>query len=94
MRGIVREYAFGALLTPGAWAHRPLMNLLPELSIPTIFMYGAQDWMPIEAAREASAKMTKARTVVHQISNAGHHLYLDNPDEFNEVIIGEITLTE
>lgn len=46
--------------------------------------------MPIDAARELSQRMTKTRTIVHQIPNAGHHLYLDNPDEFNRVVIAEI----
>lgn len=32
------EYSFSALLSPGAWARKPLMHSLPSLAVPTVFI--------------------------------------------------------
>ncbi|CAG8468498.1 3435_t:CDS:2, partial [Acaulospora colombiana] len=80
------EYAMSRILAPGAYARKPLMNRLENLKMPTVFMYGEEDWMDYRAAEEARTKM-HVPTEVIRIPNAGHHLYLDNPVEFDKAVI-------
>ena len=79
------EYALAGILMPGAWAREPLHDRLPDLQMPCHFMYGEEDWMDWRHAEEAMKKMSCERSVVC-IPRSGHHLYIDNPDEFNRVL--------
>ncbi|CAG8491751.1 9707_t:CDS:2 [Acaulospora morrowiae] len=80
------EYALSKILAPGAYARKPLMNRLEGLKMPTVFLYGEEDWMDYRAAEKASSKM-RVPTKVIRIPDAGHHLYLDNPVEFDKAVI-------
>ena len=79
------EYALSTLLEPGAWAYKPLVHRIDKLQMPTLFLYGENDWMKADAVLEVQEQLNNPPTV-HHISDAGHHLYLDNPLEFNGVI--------
>ncbi|ORY87920.1 Alpha/Beta hydrolase protein, partial [Protomyces lactucae-debilis] len=81
------EYALAYLLAPGAFARSPLMQVIPT-KMPVLMLYGDRDWMDEAGGREA-AKLANAKggsVEVVQISDAGHHCYLDNPVEFNQVV--------
>ncbi|KAI8900731.1 Alpha/Beta hydrolase protein [Globomyces pollinis-pini] len=83
------EYALARLLLPGAWPRKPLHPRLPNLKMPTTFIYGDIDWMNHEYALKAVPDMkTPVKVVV--VENAGHHLYLDNPDAFNQSVLNEL----
>ncbi|CAG8490613.1 1782_t:CDS:2, partial [Scutellospora calospora] len=83
------EFALSRILAPGAFARKPLINRLPELKMPATFMYGDYDWMDYRAAVKAKINM-KVPTKVIVIPDAGHHLYLDNPIEFNKAVVTEM----
>lgn len=78
------EYALAALLAPGAWAREPLHRRLPDLRMPCTFLYGQHDWMDKRHAEEAAQRMHDA--IVHSVEGADHHLYIDNPGEFNRLV--------
>jgi cardiolipin-specific phospholipase len=80
------EYALAGILAPGAWAREPLHHRIRLLSMPCHFLYGDHDWMDYRHAMEASQSMTVKNSIV-QIANAGHHLYIDNPDIYNAEIL-------
>jgi cardiolipin-specific phospholipase len=80
------EYALGSILSPGAWARIPLMPVFGKLKVPTYFIYGDSDWMDYKHALKAKDLIKDENAHVYLVSNAGHHLYLDNPVEFNEVL--------
>ncbi|KAG0302908.1 hypothetical protein BGZ98_007139 [Dissophora globulifera] len=84
------EYALATILAPGAYARWPLMDRLSGLTMPTVFLYGENDWMDYKAAEKARRSMT-VPTVLMRIPNAGHHLYLDNPPAFDKAILQTIT---
>jgi len=67
-------------------ARNPLCHRLPELTVPSTFLYGSHDWMEITAAQQLQPSMSTP-TSVHEISKAGHHVYLDNADEFHGRIL-------
>lgn len=79
------EYALAAMMAPGAWARDPLFPLMKHLEMPTTFIYGDADWMDPRQAEACLADM-KVPAKVIRISNAGHQLFLDNPEEFNDVL--------
>ena len=59
------------------------------LKIPIVFLYGDHDWMDIRGAYQAKEVLHEAGNHdvrIHTVKNAGHHLYLDNPSEFNELL--------
>jgi cardiolipin-specific phospholipase len=83
------EYALGSLLLPGAWARRPLANRVHDLKVPTSFIYGKDDWMDYRGALSVLDRF-KVPTRIALVENAGHHLYLDNPEGFNASLLAEI----
>jgi len=83
------EYALASVLSPGAYARKPLIHRLPHLKMPTVFIYGTNDWMDYKAAEEACKKMN-VYTKIYRVSEGGHHMYLDNHEEFNDVVLQEL----
>ncbi|ORZ00480.1 Alpha/Beta hydrolase protein [Syncephalastrum racemosum] len=83
------EYALAAILAPGAFARRPLFDRLAQLQMPTIFIYGENDWMDYRAAEKAKQNMRVEAKVI-RVPHGGHHMYLDNPEHFNRVVMEEL----
>lgn len=82
------EYALAYLLAPGAYARSHLLNVIPT-RVPVLMLYGDRDWMDEGAGQKAAEIANKkpgGDVKVMQISDAGHHCYLDNPGEFNQVV--------
>ena len=92
------EKVLSALLLPGAYAKRPLCDRVPNLdpSVPISFIYGSRDWMEIRPARELAAAAAEGQQIidVHQIPDAGHQLYIDQPGAFNEIILSACSIQE
>lgn len=82
------EHAFAQLVEGLGWAKRPLINRLPALpaTVPTTIIYGSHTWMDKDAGVEMSRKMPGAVNVT-EVSDSGHHLYIDNAEDFNKVIL-------
>ncbi|KAI9468508.1 MAG: Alpha/Beta hydrolase protein [Benjaminiella poitrasii] len=83
------EFALAAILAPGAYARKPLFHRLAQLKMPTVFIYGDHDWMDYRAAERAKRHMSAPVKVI-RVVNGGHHMYLDNPEEFNHIIRREM----
>ncbi|KXS09185.1 alpha/beta-hydrolase [Gonapodya prolifera JEL478] len=83
------EYALGSILLPGAFAKRPLADRLAGLKVPCTFVYGSHDWMDYRHALGVADSIPGLVKIV-RVPEAGHHLYLDNPPAFNEVILAEM----
>jgi cardiolipin-specific phospholipase len=56
--------------------------------MPVSFVYGDEDWMDHRHAVAHGPKIKDVRVAV--VKYAGHHLYLDNPDAFNNAILNEL----
>jgi len=83
------EYALNCILQVGAWARNPLMNRIQNIKAPTTFVYGQYDWMDANAGKYCAERMP-APSTAHIIRNAGHHLYMENPIDFNRLILSQI----
>lgn len=91
------EYALNYLLAPGATARWPLADRAIDIPCPTKWIYGSNDWMDVNAARDVVAEINKKN--VHPASldvvdGAGHHIYLDNPARFNQLVLDEMALVD
>lgn len=89
------EYALTRLLAPGALARYPLLVRVPkQLKVDSLWLYGDDDWMSKEAGLTMVEQINKENSSIISgvtadygiISRAGHHIYLDNPEEFRDSV--------
>lgn len=86
------EYMLNYLLAPGAYARWPLAERAKDITCDTVWMYGANDWMDVNGGKEACENIQRVtgsseKPPLYIVKNAGHHIYLDNPKDFNELVI-------
>lgn len=65
---------------------RGFVEFLADSKIESLWMYGDKDWMNIKGGKHVYEKITslnKGLANFKVIENAGHHIYLDNPEHFN-----------
>lgn len=90
------EYMLNYLLAPGADARHPLVERgVEKLECKLLWCYGKEDWMDKQGGELCSNIVNKhhhdsSRSTTCVIENAGHHLYLDNIEDFNKLVIGEM----
>jgi pimeloyl-ACP methyl ester carboxylesterase len=84
------EYSLSAILHEGAWAKYSLEERIHDLNMPVTFLYGTEDWMDHNGALGVVNKI-KHSTRIILLEKSGHHLYIDNPQLFNQAIIAELT---
>lgn len=80
------EYSLSTILRSGAYARRPLWDRLPALKHDVAFLYGDRDWMDWRVASELRKQM-QGKTKLAVLEGAGHHLYYDRPEEFNDHVV-------
>lgn len=69
----------------GAFARMPLLHSASEWKVPTTFIYGYQDWMNYQGAQEARKHM-KVPCEILRIPQAGHFVFIDNPNGFHSAV--------
>lgn len=94
------EYALTRILAPGAVAREPLVDrILSQIQCPSLWLYGDMDWMNKHAGLESVKRLSKLGNGpqrdahFHIVERAGHHLYLDNPEESGKLIVDFIQST-
>lgn len=74
-------------LPPPAFAPGPAAERLARLSVPALFVVGAEDPVaPPPAVAAAAALIPDARLEV--VHGAGHSVYFEQPDAFNRLVAG------
>lgn len=69
---------------------RGLVDYLVENDIRSMWVYGDKDWMNKNGGEYISEQIYKQKQGLSSfvvVENAGHHLYLDNPKAFNELVL-------
>jgi len=87
------EYCISHILAPGAFARRPIVERISGLEIPVTFVYGEHDWMDVNGGKESIRALRKAGNQngrMYTVPGAGHHVYLDNPEAVNDLLIREL----
>ncbi|TNV79164.1 hypothetical protein FGO68_gene16455 [Halteria grandinella] len=106
MREGSTEYAIFICFQLGLYAHHPLEDPTrlgnEDFPIPITFYYGDRDWMDYRAGQrvvERSKFYNKdapetGLSQVFIIPDSDHHLYMDNPRGFAELLIFDVQLSE
>ncbi|VEU20081.1 DEKNAAC100039 [Brettanomyces naardenensis] len=89
------EYGLTRILAPGALAKLPLLDRMPEnLDIDTLWLYGQYDWMSKRDGYKICNEINqnnKGKPQGHArfrvISDAGHHVYVDNGKDFEYQVL-------
>ncbi|EAU84547.2 abhydrolase domain-containing protein 4 [Coprinopsis cinerea okayama7 len=87
------EYCISHLLEPGAHARMPIVDRIAGVKVPVTFVYGDHDWMDPVGGMQSVEKLRQAGNgegKMYIVNNAGHHLYLDNPDAVNALLLKEL----
>jgi len=82
------EVGFRAMSESLGWAKRPMLqrvHLLPD-SMPLTMLYGAQSWVDSSSGYKVLQIRSQVHTKVLLINEASHHVYADQPEEFNKVV--------
>ncbi|XP_017351708.1 (Lyso)-N-acylphosphatidylethanolamine lipase [Ictalurus punctatus] len=82
------EVGFRAMSGSLGWAKKPMIqrvNLLPS-SMPITMVYGARSWVDSSTGSHVTQIRGQSPTQVVLIDDASHHVYADQPDEFNQVV--------
>ncbi|KAM9844663.1 (Lyso)-N-acylphosphatidylethanolamine lipase [Aulostomus maculatus] len=82
------EVGFRAMTESLGWAKRPMLqrvHLLPN-TLPLTMLYGAQSWVDSSSGDSVVQIRGQAHTKVLLINEASHHVYADQPEEFNRVV--------
>ena len=61
-----------------------IIGLRPGM--PVTFIYGAKSWIRSESGFQTKKKLPNNDVAVYVIDNAGHHVYAEKADEFNEIV--------
>ena len=74
------------------FARDPLINRLPSLSkrVPVAFLYGEHSWMDSSVGQHLCDTMGDHVTL-DLIPEAGHHIYIDNAEYFNHVVLARLS---
>uniref|UniRef100_A0A0N5BTX1 AB hydrolase-1 domain-containing protein n=1 Tax=Strongyloides papillosus TaxID=174720 RepID=A0A0N5BTX1_STREA len=83
------EIAFKNMMSSFAWAKRPMIHRFGNLdpNVPVTFIYGSKSWIDPAPAYDIQCNRTNSYTDVVTIDHAGHHVYVDNVDDFNDTMI-------
>ena len=83
------ELAFTQIMGGIGYAANPLMHRLPDLDtrIPVSFIYGEDSWMKPFHGVELKESMANHITDFIVIPSAGHHVYIDQWEHFNNVAL-------
>ncbi|XP_029971091.1 (Lyso)-N-acylphosphatidylethanolamine lipase isoform X2 [Salarias fasciatus] len=82
------EVGFRAMSESLGWAKTPMLHrvhLLPP-AMPVTMVYGAQSWVDSSSGDSMVQIRGQAHTRVVLINGASHHVYADQPEEFNRVV--------
>jgi len=83
------ESAFHALNSGLGWAKNPLVHRIDQFSesLPITILYGSRSWMDTRAGQTIMEKRPKTSyTAIKTIMGAGHHVYADKSEIFNELV--------
>lgn len=82
------EVGFRAMTESLGWAKRPMLDRVHQLpaSMPVTLLYGAQSWVDSSSGDRMAQIRNHSNTRVLLINEASHHVYADQPGEFNRVV--------
>ncbi|XP_045920187.1 1-acylglycerol-3-phosphate O-acyltransferase ABHD5-like [Micropterus dolomieu] len=88
------ETAFKNMTIPYGWAKRPMLERIGqvEADIPISFIYGSRS--SIDSDSGCALKKTRPDVEIRVIRGAGHYVFADQPDDFNQAVLQILTRTK
>ena len=71
------------------WAKHPMINRVNQMKehIPLTIIYGSRSWVDSAPGDQIRTLRPKSYVNVEVINMAGHHVYVDKAEEFNEIVL-------
>ncbi|KAL6100122.1 abhd5 [Pungitius sinensis] len=81
------ETAFTNMTIPYGWAKRPMLERIGQVQahIPVSFIYGSRS--SIDSHSGYAFKKTRPDVQITVIRGAGHYVFADQPDDFNQTVL-------
>ncbi|XP_068189968.1 1-acylglycerol-3-phosphate O-acyltransferase ABHD5 isoform X2 [Antennarius striatus] len=81
------ETAFMNMTIPYGWAKRPMLERIGQIQedIPISFMYGSRSCIDSQSGYDF--KTNRPDVEIRVIRGAGHYVFADQPDDFNQAVI-------
>ncbi|XP_076610768.1 1-acylglycerol-3-phosphate O-acyltransferase ABHD5-like [Chaetodon auriga] len=88
------ETAFKNMTIPYGWAKRPMLERIGQVQagIPISFIYGSRS--SIDSDSGYAFKKTRPDVEIRVIRGAGHYVFADQPDDFNQTVLQILARTE
>ena len=82
------ETAFKNMTIPYGWARHPMIYRIGSVdkNIPITMIYGSRSWIDHSTGKETQERRSGCYVDVQVITGAGHHVYVDQPNKFNELV--------
>lgn len=82
------ESVFHAMMSGFGWAKHPMVNRIDKLDkdVPITLIYGSRSWVDNSAGEIIKEKRMMSYVNQEAITGAGHHVYADKADKFNELV--------
>lgn len=82
------ESAFHSMMSGFGWAKNPMIKRIHEIreDVPITLIYGSHSWVDSSAGDIIANSRPKSYVNSTVINLAGHHVYADKSDEFNDIV--------
>ncbi|KAK5855366.1 hypothetical protein PBY51_005469 [Eleginops maclovinus] len=87
------ETAFRNMTIPYGWAKRPMQERIGEIQadVPISFIYGSRS--SIDSDSGYALKKTRPDVQIAMIRGAGHYVFADQPEDFNQTVLQILATT-
>ncbi|CAH1163557.1 unnamed protein product [Phaedon cochleariae] len=90
------ESAFRSMMSDFGWAKNPIVRRIDQLraEIPITLLYGSRSWIDHSAGEIIKEKRIHNYFKLQVITGAGHHVYADKPESFNQIVLDACEYTD
>lgn len=90
------ESAFHAMMVKIGWAKNPMVKRIGTLhkDIPITLLYGSRTWVDHSATGILEGIRSNSYFKHQVITGAGHHIYADKPEIFNQMVLEACAITD
>ncbi|KAK9892129.1 hypothetical protein WA026_018329 [Henosepilachna vigintioctopunctata] len=83
------ESGFHTMMSGFGWAKNPMVKRIHKLreDVPITLLYGSRSWVDHSATDVIKAMRYKSYFKWKVIPSAGHHVYADKPELFNQIVL-------
>jgi len=83
------ESAFHAMMESFGWAKNPMHYRIADLdnNVPLTLLYGGHSWVDHFPSDKIKEMRPDANVDAYVIDGAGHHIYADEKEDFNEIVL-------